>query len=77
MNMESEKNRTNNDVLEKGELRLIMKINDPLGLAKKESKMARMFSGLAPELIKKEVYKRIGQEIIESLKDRGIDNVYF
>jgi hypothetical protein len=52
---------------------LSIEINDPIGLAHKESKLARMLTEYAPNFIVGEVYRHVRKEIKKTMKERGID----
>ena len=52
---------------------LSIEINDPIGLAHKESKLARMLTEHAPNFIVGAVYRHVRKEIKKTMKARGID----
>ena len=56
------------------EYRVAIEILDPISVAKRESKLARIVTDLAPNLITKEVYKRVQKEVNESMNQRGIES---
>ena len=55
------------------QLRLVIKIKDPIALAKRESKFARMAIGIAPAFIIKEVYKQLRKEVVMALEEQEVD----
>ncbi len=56
------------------EYRVAIEILDPISVARRESKLARLVTDLAPTLITKEVYKRVQKEVGESMDQRGIES---
>jgi len=58
---------------EKPEFRISIEVIDPIGLANRESKLARIATGIAPNFVTKEVYKQVRKEIILIMKERGVD----
>lgn len=47
-------------------------ILNPMELAAKESQLARMFGGLTPELVRREVYKEIRRRLSVQLQEQGV-----
>lgn len=58
---------------QKPEFRISIEIIDPIALANRESKLARIATGIAPDFVTKEVYKQVRKEIILIMKERGVD----
>ena len=56
------------------EFRVTIEIVDPITLANKESKLAKVVSNIAPNFITKEVYKKVQDEVALSLQERGIES---
>jgi len=54
-------------------LRVAIEIVDPVALAKRESKLAQVAADIAPNLVAREVYKQIREEIALAVEKRGID----
>ena len=52
---------------------LSIEIKDPIGIAQKESRLARMLTEHAPNFIIGQVYQHVRKEIKETMKARGID----
>lgn len=49
-----------------------VEILNPLELAVRESPLARRFGSLAPELVRREVYKEIYQRLCVQLQEQGV-----
>jgi len=47
-------------------------ILNPMELAAKESELARRFGNLAPDLVRREVYKQIHQRLSKQLVEQGV-----
>jgi hypothetical protein len=54
------------------EYRVSIEIIDPISLANRESKLARIASNFAPDLITKEVYKQLQKEVMLVMEKRNI-----
>lgn len=54
--------------------RVAIEILDPVSIARRESKLAGIITGLAPNLIVREVYKRVRKEVARSMEERGIES---
>lgn len=57
----------------KPEYRVAVEVIDPVALARRESKLAWVVAGVAPDYITREVYKHIQEEIALAMEERGID----
>ncbi len=53
--------------------RILIELADPIALAHRESKMARMVSEIAPQMITRAVYRQLRRELLQSLAQREID----
>ena len=49
-----------------------VEILNPMELALRESPLARSFGSLAPELVRREVYKEIYQRLCRQLQEQGV-----
>jgi len=54
--------------------RVAIEVLDPVSVARRESKLAGVITGLAPNLIVREVYKRVQKEVARSMEERGIES---
>ncbi|MBF0238915.1 MAG: hypothetical protein HQM12_14520 [SAR324 cluster bacterium] len=52
---------------------LSIKIRDPLGVARKESKLAPLVADIAPGIVTREVYKQVRKESLQMLAQRGVE----
>ncbi|WP_404362528.1 hypothetical protein [Marinobacter sp.] len=55
------------------EMFLTVKVVDPIALAKRESKSARLLADRLPVMVKKMVYQQVMKEIREELAERDIE----
>lgn len=53
--------------------RILIELADPIALAHRESKMARIVSDIAPHMITRAVYRQLCREVRQSLAQREID----
>lgn len=66
----------NDDVVGSGqepELVLTLRIRDPIALAKRESRSARMLADKLPVMVRKMVYQEVMKELEAELAEREID----
>ena len=66
----------NDDVVGSGqepELVLTLRIRDPIALAKRESRSARMLADKLPVMVRKMVYQEVMKELDAELAEREID----
>ena len=54
-------------------LECVIRLRDPLEVAEKESKMAWTVTGIAPNLVTREVYRQVREESLVMLANREID----
>lgn len=52
---------------------LVIEINDPVGLAKREQPFTKYLSQVAPDLIIKKVYEQVASEVALGLKEKQVD----
>ncbi len=57
----------------KPEMQLTVRVKEPIALAKREDKMARMFADFLPALIVQKVYEQVRDEIKQGLIDNQVD----
>ncbi len=57
----------------KPEMQITVRVKDPIALAKREDKMARMFADFLPALIIQKVYEQVRDEVIQGLVDENVD----
>jgi hypothetical protein len=57
----------------KPEMRLTVKIKDPITLAKREDKMARLIADFMPSLIVRKVYEQVKDEVSQGLIDKQVE----
>lgn len=55
------------------QLILTLKVMDPIALAKRESRSARMLADRLPVMVRKMVYQEVMKELEQELYDRDID----
>ncbi|WP_323750943.1 hypothetical protein [Marinobacter sp.] len=55
------------------ELAIILKVVDPIGLAKRESRAGRIMGDRLPTMAKKMVYQEVLKELATELESREID----
>ncbi|MBO6851290.1 MAG: hypothetical protein JJ867_12645 [Marinobacter sp.] len=55
------------------ELVLTLKVTDPIALAKRESRSARVLADHLPVMVRKMVYQEVMKELEQELDDRDID----
>lgn len=55
------------------ELMLTLQVRDPIALAKRESKSARMLADRLPVMVKRLVYQEVMKELEQELAQREID----
>ncbi|MDX1634379.1 MAG: hypothetical protein R3280_07080 [Marinobacter sp.] len=55
------------------EMMLTLRVVDPLALAKRESRSARMLADTLPVMVRRMVYQQVMKEIEEELRERDID----
>lgn len=53
--------------------RIIVELSDPLELARRESKMARLVSGQAPSIVIKKTYEQVVREMALDMRERDVD----
>ena len=53
--------------------KLTVEILDPIGLAKRESSMAKVAGDIAPHIVNKEVYAQAKEETIKELQRRNVE----
>lgn len=56
-------------------IRMVVEIKDPIALAHRESSLAKMASGTAPNLVIKKVYEQVVAETRERFESRKIEAV--
>ncbi|KAA1171050.1 hypothetical protein FWJ25_17890 [Marinobacter salinexigens] len=61
------------DIEQDPELILTLKVRDPIALAKRESRSARMLADRLPVMVRKMVYQEVMKELEQELYDRDID----
>lgn len=54
-------------------MRLSIKVHNPMELAKRESKSAKLVGHLIPDLIEQKVYEQVRDEIAVGLQDKAVD----
>ncbi|UZE97115.1 hypothetical protein [Alkalimarinus alittae] len=54
-------------------MKLIIEIDDPIGLAKREQPLTKYLSQVAPELIIKKVYEQVASEVAAGLEEKNVD----
>ncbi|MCP5170243.1 MAG: hypothetical protein H6999_10885 [Hahellaceae bacterium] len=59
--------------VEEPAMRLSIKVNNPMVLAKRESKAAKFVGDLLPDLIEQKVYEQVRDEIAVGLKEKDVD----
>ena len=57
----------------KPEMQLTVRVKDPIALAKREDKMARMFADFLPSLIIQKVYEQVQDEVKQGLIDNHVE----
>lgn len=65
----------NNDLtgnMKEPELVLTLKVIDPIGLAKRESKSARVLADKLPIMVRKMVYQEVMKELEQEMSERNI-----
>ncbi|MDM8517096.1 hypothetical protein QUF76_12915 [Desulfobacterales bacterium HSG16] len=60
-------------VSQKPQLRVAIEVLDPIHIARRESKLACLVTGIIPDFVTKEVYKNVQKEVSISMKERDID----
>ena len=55
------------------ELFLTLRVLDPIALAKRESRSARLLADKLPVMVRKMVYQEVMKELEEEMTERGID----
>lgn len=60
------------DTLKDPEMVLTLRVLDPISLAKRESKSARMLADRLPIMVKKLVYQEVMKELEKELEERDI-----
>jgi hypothetical protein len=55
------------------DFRVVIEVVDPIALACRESKAARLITDIAPVYLTREVYKQLQKEFTLAMKERGID----
>ena len=55
--------------------KVIIEINDPIELAKREQPLTKYLSQVAPELIIKKVYEQIARELESGLKEKNVSAI--
>lgn len=55
------------------EMVLTLRVIDPIGVARRESRSARIVAGYLPVLVRKQVYQQVIREVGAELSERGID----
>ncbi|MBU2955757.1 hypothetical protein [Marinobacter sp. F3R08] len=55
------------------ELFLTLRVLDPITLAKRESRSARLLADKLPVMVRKMVYQEVMKELEEEMTERGID----
>ncbi|PVY78177.1 hypothetical protein C8D92_102214 [Tamilnaduibacter salinus] len=55
------------------EMVLTLRVIDPIGVAKRESRSARVVADYLPVLVRKQVYQQVIREVGAELSERGID----
>jgi|GEM_PF-4776273 len=55
------------------EMQLTVRVTDPIALAKREHKIARMFAGFLPSVITRKVYEQVRDEVIQGLRENEVD----
>lgn len=61
------------DINKTPELVLTLKVQNPLAIAKRESRAGRMLADRLPGMIRKVVYKEVMKELAKELKEREIE----
>lgn len=54
-------------------IRMVVEIKDPIALAHRESRLAKLASGTAPNLVIKKVYEQVVAETREQMKGKKVD----
>ncbi len=53
-------------------LECVIRLHDPLQVARQESRLATAFTGVAPNLLSREVYRQVREETLVLLEKRNI-----
>ncbi|HNE21171.1 MAG TPA: hypothetical protein PLF85_15725 [Turneriella sp.] len=54
-------------------IRMLVEVKDPIALAHRESPLAKLASGTAPNLVTKKVYEQVVAQTRQQLKDKNVD----
>ncbi len=65
--------RLEDENLELPDLRVMIRIKDPLGLAQRESKLARVAASPAPNIVKRKCYEQVARETYDEFQVKGIE----
>lgn len=63
------------DMTEEPDILLTLRVVDPLALARRESRSARVLGDRLPITVKKMVYQQVMREVAEELKQRNVEAV--
>ena len=61
------------DLTREPEIILTLSVSDPIALARRESRSARLFADRLPVMVKKMVYQEVMKELQKELEEREID----
>ncbi|MCH8498711.1 MAG: hypothetical protein LAT63_09555 [Marinobacter sp.] len=63
------------DMTEEPDILLTLRVVDPLALARRESRSARVLGDRLPITVKKMVYQQVMREVAEELKQRNVEAI--
>jgi hypothetical protein len=54
-------------------MRMLVEVKDPIALAHRESPLAKLASGTAPNVVTKKVYEQVVAQTRQQLKDKNVE----
>ncbi|MFO1479432.1 MAG: hypothetical protein U1F40_04435 [Turneriella sp.] len=54
-------------------IRMLVEVKEPIALANRESSLAKLASGTAPNVVTKKVYEQVVAQTRQQLKDKNVD----